>query len=51
MEEDAFWILQCDGDLSKTDGSGFDQHNKEVWESRDVLCGGTDSYTHLGGPP
>ena len=30
---------KCQGDLSKTDGSGFDQLNQEVWESRDVLRG------------
>ena len=34
-----FRLMQFDGDHSKTDGSGFDQHSKEVWESRDVLCG------------
>ena len=39
VEKDAFRLVDCDGDLSKTDGLGFDQHNKEVWESRDVLCG------------
>ena len=37
MEEDVFRIVQCHGDLSKTDGSGFDQHKLEVRESRDVL--------------
>ena len=39
MEEDALRLVKCDGDLSKDDGSGFDQHNKKIWESRDVLCG------------
>ena len=39
VEEDALWLVQCHGDLSKTDGSGFDQDNEEVTESRDVLRG------------
>ena len=37
MEEDAFRLVQCDGDLLKRDGSGFDQYDEEIWESRDVL--------------
>ena len=36
MEEDTFWLLQCNGDLSKTDGSGFDQHNKKYGNL--VMC-------------
>ena len=32
-------LVQCHGDLSKTDGSGFNQDIKEVLESRDVLRG------------
>ena len=39
MEEDAPRLVQRHGDLSKTDGSGFDQDNEEVRESRDVLRG------------
>ena len=37
MEEDAFWLEHRHGDLSKTDGSGFDQSKEEVWESCDVF--------------
>ena len=49
VEEDALRLVQCHGDLSKTDGSGFDQDNKEVRKSRDVLCGRRGhSDTHLG---
>ena len=39
MEEDAFRLVHGDGDLSKTYGSGFDQHNEQVWVSPDVLGG------------
>ena len=38
MGDAALRLVQCDGDLFKTDGSGFDKHNKETWESRDVFC-------------
>ena len=36
-EDDAFRLVQCDGDLSKNDSS--DEHNGEKWEYRDVLRG------------
>ena len=47
MEEDAPRLMECDGDLSKTDGSGLNHQRmmtqaltlEESWESRDVLCG------------
>ena len=29
--------MQCDGDLSKTDGSGFEQHNKKKYGNL-VMC-------------
>ena len=37
--EDALRLVQCHGDLSKTDSSCFDQCNEDVRESRDVLRG------------
>ena len=30
MGEDTLRFMQCHGDLSETDGSGFDQSNEEV---------------------
>ena len=37
VEEDAPWLVQRNGHFSKTDGSSFDQSDKEVRESCDVL--------------
>ena len=37
--EDAHRLVQCNGHFSKTDGSGFDQSDQNVRESRDVLRG------------
>ena len=34
MEEDALRLVQCNGHFSKADGSGFDQSDQEVRESR-----------------
>ena len=49
VEENALWLVQCHGDLSKRDDSGFDQDNEEIRESRDVLRGRRGhSDTHLG---
>ena len=49
MEEDALRLVQCHGDFSKTDGSGFERDNEEIRESRDVLCGRRgNSDTYLG---
>ena len=39
VEEDALRLVQCNGHFSKTDGSGFDESDQEVRESRDVLRG------------
>ena len=39
VEEDALRLVQCNGPFSKTDGSGFDESDPEVRESRDVLRG------------
>ena len=39
VEDDALRLLQCNGHFSKTDGSGFDESDQEVRESRDVLRG------------
>ena len=39
VEEDALRLVQCNGNISKVDGSGFDQSDKEVRESCDVLRG------------
>ena len=51
VEEDALWLVQSHGDLSKTDGSGFDHSNEEVQESCDVLSGFRGhSNTRLGRP-
>ena len=39
VEEDALRLVQRNGHFSKTDGSGFDQSDKEAWEPCDVLRG------------
>ena len=39
VEEDALRLVQCNGHFSKTDGSGSDESDQEVRESRDVLRG------------
>ena len=39
VEEDALRLVQRNGQFSKTDGSDFDQSDKEVRESCDVLGG------------
>ena len=39
VEEDALRLVQRNGHFSKTDGSGFDQSDKEVREPGDVLRG------------
>ena len=39
VEEDALRLMQCDGNFSKADGSGFDRSDKKVRESLDVLRG------------
>ena len=39
VEEDALRLVHCNGHFSKTDGSGFDQSDKAVMESCDVLRG------------
>ena len=38
-EEDALRLVQCNGYISKVDGSGFDQSDKQVREFCDVLRG------------
>ena len=39
VEEDALRLVKCNSHFSKTDGSGFDQSDQDVRESRDVLRG------------
>ena len=51
MEEYALRLVQRNGHFSKTDGSGFDQSDKEVRESCDVLRGlRSHSNTDTGRP-
>ena len=39
VEEDALRLVQCNSNLSKADGSGFDRSDQKVRESLDVLRG------------
>ena len=39
VEKDSLRLVQCHGDLLKSDGSGFEQSNEEVRESSDALRG------------
>ena len=47
LEEDALRLVQCNGHFSKTDGSGFDESDQEVRESRDVVIATPTLEDHI----
>ena len=38
VENDALWLVQCHGDLSKTYGSDFDQKNEDFDQKNLMIC-------------